>query len=281
MLDDRPISTISPPCAARMQRARGDAHVGLVADGARMRLTDLRQAGSAKAMLPHVGALPEVVFLNTAGGLTGGDEMSYRLDLGPNARALATTQTAERAYRASEGAVPARLSVRHTVGAGGWLDWLPQETILYDGSSLARETVIDLAETAGCMMLEAVVLGRAAMGETLANVQFSDRREVRRQGRPVMIEPLELDTTRLLRKTPAMIPARAFATLAIIGAGAQEAVGPARAALAVEGVTAAASAFDGKCIIRMMAADGWPLRRQILALITTLRQGPIPRTWQF
>ena len=80
MLDSSPISTMPP--AAKMQRARGDARVGLVLDGTRMRLTDLRQAGSAKAMLPHVGALPEVVFLNTAGGLTGGDEMSYRLDLG-------------------------------------------------------------------------------------------------------------------------------------------------------------------------------------------------------
>lgn len=278
MLDSSPISTMPP--AAKMQRARGDARVGLVLDGTRMRLTDLRQAGSAKAMLPHVGALPEVVFLNTAGGLTGGDEMSYRLDLGAGGRALATTQTAERAYRASDGADPARLTVHHSVGAGAWLDWVPQETILYEASALHRETRIDLADGAGCMMLEAVILGRAAMGETLETLRFSDRREVRRNGRPVLIEPLELDTARLLRKTPAMIPARAFATLAIIGDGAQEAIGPARAALTTEGVTAAASAFDGKCIIRMMAADGWPLRRQILALITALRRAPVPRVWQ-
>lgn len=278
MLDNSPISTIPP--AAKMQRARGDARVGLVLDGTRMRLTDLRQAGSAKAMLPHVGALPEVVFLNTAGGLTGGDEMSYRLDLGAGARALATTQTAERAYRASDGADPARLTVHHTVGAGAWLDWVPQETILYEASALHRETRVDLADGAGCMMLEAVILGRAAMGETLEMLRFSDRREVRRNGKPVLIEPLELDTARLLRKTPAMIPARAFATLGIIGDGAQEAIGPARAALTIEGVTAAASAFDGKCIVRMMAADGWPLRRQILALLTALRRAPVPRVWQ-
>jgi urease accessory protein len=206
--------------------------------------------------------------------------MSYRLDLGAGGRALATTQTAERAYRASDGAVPARLSVHHTVGAGAWLDWLPQETILYEASALTRETVIDLADDAGCMMLEAVVLGRAAMGETLETLRFSDRREVRRNGQPVLLEPLEIDTARLLRKTPAMIPARAFATLAIIGEGVQEAIGPARAALTIDGVVSAASAFDGKCIIRMMAADGWPLRRQILALITALRSAPVPRVWQ-
>lgn len=282
MLDTRPHSPRFP--AAGMQRARGDARVGLICDtsGAtpRMRLTDLRQVGSAKAMLPHVGGLPEVVFLNTAGGLTGGDEMTFQLDLGEGGRAVATTQTAERAYRASEGAEPARLRVHHTVGAGAWLDWLPQETILYEGSALHRETRIDLAESAGCMLLEAVVLGRAAMAETLEHLRFSDRREVRRQGRPVLIEPLEIDTLRLTRKTPAMIPARAFATLAVIGAGAEDAAGTARAALTVEGVTAAVSGFDGKCIIRIMAADGWPLRRQILALFSALRRDPVPRVWQ-
>ncbi len=98
----------------------------------------------------------------------------------------------------------------------------------------------------------------------------------------MLIEPLEIDTLRLARKTPAMIPpARAFATLAIFGeGGAEDAAGAARAALTVEGVTAAVSGFDGKCIIRMMAADGWPLRRQILALFSALRRDRVPRVWQ-
>ncbi|WP_376871106.1 urease accessory protein UreD [Albirhodobacter sp. R86504] len=276
MLDRHPFS--NP--ASRMQRARGEAFVGLVSDAGRMRLTDLRQAGSAKAMLPRVGTLPEVVFLNTSGGLTGGDEMSFALHLGAGGRAVATTQTAERAYRASEGAPPAIMNVHHKVGAGAWLDWLPQETILYEASSLARHTIIDLEEGAGCMLVETVVLGRAAMGETLETLTFSDRREVRRKGKPVLIEPLHLDTARLMRKTPAMIPARAFATLAIVGQGAEDAADRARSALTVEGVTAAVSGFDGKCIVRMMAADGWPLRRQILALMGVLRRDPMPRVWQ-
>jgi urease accessory protein len=157
---------------------------------------------------------------------------------------------------------------------------LPQDTIIYEASALARHTIIDLEEGAGCMLVETVVLGRAAMGETLETLTFSDRREVRRKGKPVLIEPLHLDTARLMRKTPAMIPARAFATLAIVGQGAEDAADRARSALTVEGVTAAVSGFDGKCIVRMMAADGWPLRRQILALMGVLRRDPMPRVWQ-
>lgn len=146
-----------------MQRSHGTAHLSFRADGARIALGDLRQQGSAKVLLPHVGAVPEAVFLNTSGGITGGDRLRYGLDLGAGVRAVATTQTAERAYRASAGV--GRMEVALTVGAGGWLDWLPQETILFQGSALHRETMVDLAGAAGCLVLESVVLGRAAMGE--------------------------------------------------------------------------------------------------------------------
>ena len=107
-----------------------------------------RKQGSAKAMLPRVSGVPEVVFLNTSGGLTDGDALSYRLELGAGCRVTATTQTAERVY-ASRGAA-ARAKVQAQVGAGGHLDWLPQETILFESSHLARDTQIDLAP--GCQL---------------------------------------------------------------------------------------------------------------------------------
>ncbi|HEX9858209.1 MAG TPA: urease accessory protein UreD, partial [Paracoccaceae bacterium] len=85
--------------AVPMQRSRGRATVGLRLQDGRTVLQELHQSGSAKALLPRVHqADPEVVFLNTAGGLTGGDRLEYGLRLGPGCRATATTQTAERAY---------------------------------------------------------------------------------------------------------------------------------------------------------------------------------------
>jgi urease accessory protein len=158
------------------QRAIGAAFAGLAQDQGRVRITNLRQEGSAKAILPHVGAVPEVVFLNTSGGLTGGDRLSYGLHLGDGVRAVATTQTAERAYLAADGVAEVR--VTHRVGARGWLDWLPQETILFQGAAMSRTTRVELGAGAGCLLLEAVVLGRAAMGEVVRAVQFTDRREV-------------------------------------------------------------------------------------------------------
>jgi urease accessory protein len=270
--------TIQTPILS-MQRSHGEASVSLTRSGDRVRLTGLRQQGSAKAILPHVGTVPEVVFLNTSGGLTGGDRLAFAVTLGDGCRAIATTQTAERAYRATVGS--ARVSVDLTVGAGGWIDWLPQETIVFDHSALDRRTRIDLGPGAGCLALEAVVLGRAAMGETVATLAFSDRREIWRGGVPVAVEPLLLETGTLVAGAAVLGGARAFASLVMVAPGAADALAPLRAVLDEPGVQAAASAFDGKLTLRMLAADGWPMRLQIARALAVLRRGaPLPRVWQ-
>lgn len=259
-----------------LQRAQGTASVSLKSGG---RLDRLRQQGSAKAILPHVSGAPEVVFLNTSGGLTGGDRLSLSLDLADGVRATATTQTAERAYRAGEGR--ARIDVSMTVGAGGWLDWLPQETILFDGAALNRETRIDLGRDAGCILCEMVVLGRAAMGETVEHLHLTDRRQVFRAGRPVLVDPVRLDDAGIGTGAAGLGGARAFASVAMVGQGAQDALGPVRAVLDQPGVRAAASGLDGRLQIRILAQDGWPMRRQIARILTVLRQGAaLPRVWQ-
>lgn len=262
----------------QMQRSHGEAAVSLTLRAGRVRIGALRQQGSARAILPQAGDVPEVVFLNTSGGLTGGDRLSYALSLGDGMRAVATTQTAERAYRAGGGS--ARVSVDLTVGQGGWVDWLPQETILFDAASVDRRTVIDLARGAGCLALEAVVLGRAAMGETVGRLRFSDRREIRRAGTTVLLEPLLLTDECLGAGSAVLGGARAFASLVMVAEGAADALTPVRMALDEPGVETGASAFDGKLSIRMMAGDGLPLRRQIARVLAVLRRAALPRVWQ-
>ncbi|WP_135447212.1 urease accessory protein UreD [Tabrizicola caldifontis] len=252
-----------------MQRARGEALVRLGPE----RLMRLRTEGSAKAILPggHMGR--EVVFLNTAGGLTSGDYLCFGLEIA--GRAVATTQTAERAYRANYG--PARMDVRLSVGPGGWLDWLPQETILFDRAALDRRTVIELAPGAGCLALEAVVLGRAAMGETVRDIRFRDRREIRRQGVPLWLDPLAIDAS-ALSGAATLNAARALASIVITE---EVALTPLRAVLDEPGVAAGSSAFAGRTVVRLLAADGLPLRRQIARVLHILRRGqPLPRVWQ-
>jgi urease accessory protein len=265
---------------AVMQRSHGNAMVRFALRGDQIRLRDLSQSGSAKAMLPRVsGAVPEVVFLNTSGGLTGGDHLSYQMDIGAGARITATTQTAERAY-ASTG-LPADVSVRATVGQGGRLDWLPQETLIYENAHLHRSTEIDLAEGASCLLAEAVVLGRHAMGERPMMARLTDTRVIRRMGRPVWTERLSLNPQILARATdPAILgDARAFAIIALVAEDAHDHLTHIRMVLDEPACRCAASGWDGRLLIRILAADGWPLRKQIARVLLALRDAPLPRVW--
>ncbi len=269
-----------------MQRSRGEAHVVMRAhQGAdrqsRARLVDLRQAGSAKAMLPHgAGDVAEVVYLNTSGGLTGGDRLDYRLEVGPGARVLATTQTAERCYASSGGV--ARVDVSLRAGEGGRIDWMPQETIVFDGSAMQRRTVMDLAAGAEGLLAESIVFGRLAMGEDLARIDLRDLRMIRRQGRPVWAESLALDDAGLRARASAALlgEARAVAVVALVAQGAEDAVAAVRGVLDMGGCASAASGWDGKCIVRLMARDGWPLRRQMAPVLRLLSGRGLPRVWQ-
>lgn len=259
-----------------LQRSHGSAHVAL--DG--RRLSALSQAGSAKLFLPPTrGSRREVVFLNTSGGLASGDRLDYSVTLAAGTEASATTQTAERAYRADGPAAQAEVRLR--LGQGASLDWLPQETILFDGAALDRRLEADLDAGASLLMTETAVLGRAAMGETVSRLGLHDRRIVRREGRPVLVDPLRLNDAGLSRDSAALLGgARAIGFLALIGPGAADALAPLRARLDEPGVTAAASASDGRMVVRCLASDGWPLRRQMIRLIEYLRPGSVPRVWQ-
>jgi urease accessory protein len=225
-------------------------------------------------------ATPEIVFLNTSGGLTGGDRLTYSATLGEHCRAIVTTQTAERAYASNTGKAKAEISL--TVGPGAHLDWLPQETILFNASALNRTTTINLAHDATCLFLETVVLGRHAMGETLRSLHFSDHRTICREGRPIWVEPLKIDDDVLGRAGNATILGfgRVFCTLVLISPNADVWLSKLRDLPTGSGLEVAHSAFDGKLICRVLGTDSWTLRRYIASALQVMRPNSLPRVWQ-
>ena len=254
-----------------MQRVRGAAHV----DIGRRGLIDLHQAGSAKAMLPRVdGSVPEVVFLNTSGGMTGGDVLRYSLAVGTDTQVTATTQTAERAYRSIGGHSDVAVELR--VGSGGHLDWLPQETILFDGAALHRTTRVTLAQGATFLGVDSVVLGRRAMDETVTRLTFEDRRDVTGPNGPIHSEHVAL-TDDVLTDPKALGLHYAIATMVAIGPDVADRLPGLRAVLPD---FAAASAWDGRMVARFVHADPAMLRRAVIRAIVAWRGRPMPRVWQ-
>jgi len=124
-------------------------------------LADLHQAAPCRCLLPASEDWSTAVFAATCGGLTGGDEVRFDFAVGAGAAARATTQAAERLYRARADDAPARIESRVVLGEGASAEWLPQETIVFDGARLKRRTVFELSEGADLLACELRVLGRA------------------------------------------------------------------------------------------------------------------------
>lgn len=279
------LETADAPEAA-LQRARGGVVVAVAATGGETRLARLRQSGSAKCLLPKRRSGPvEAVLLNTAGGATGGDRFEHTLEAGPGAWLEATTQAAERAYRSAGGEALITTTIRAEAGAR--VDWLPQETILFDGSRLTRRLDATLAPDAVFLGLEATTLGRRAMGETVREGQYRERWRVRRGDRLIFA-----DETWLRAPIDAALDARAagggataLATLLSVGrdsATALTAIAPVLQGLRCDGGADAASSAlaDDVLCARIVASHGAPLRAALTALAERLRDAPPPRVWR-
>jgi urease accessory protein len=206
--------------------------------------------------------------------------MAHRLSLDAGCHAVGTTQTAERAYAVLDGV--ASMTVSLTLGAGASLDWLPQETILFNGSALRRETTVELARDARFLMVESVVLGRSAMGEQMSGFTFHDTRRILRDGAPVLIDPVRINAHALAGRRACLNRAQAFATLIMVDADVkcEDAQSLLRDIFPMEGIEAAASAFDGKCVARFASADAQRLKQGLVRVLTALRGAPLPRVWQ-
>jgi urease accessory protein len=265
--------------STRPQRAEGRGHLAAKLFDGRTRIRELYQEGAAKIRLPDTfDASMEAVIINTAGGLTGGDRMDWSVDAGAGTRIDVTTQACEKIYKASAGTAEVTTSIK--VGAQARVDWLPQETILFDRAALSRRLDVDLDEDSEFLAVEAVLLGRKAMGETVETGLFRDRWRIRRSGRLIHAEELRLsDGVAALAARQAVLGGQvAFATLLYAGPLSEAYLGKVRPL--VEGSMGGASAWDGKLVVRLAAADGFSLRKILIPVISALRNGaPVPKVW--
>ncbi len=219
------------------------------------------------------------VTLNTAGGITGGDRFAVAAAAGPGARLTVATQAAERIYRAQPGET-GRIENTLDVAAGGRLDWLPQETIVFDGAALDRRLVARLAPDSTLLLAEPLILGRAAMGEVVRRAHLRDRIEVWQGSVPIFADALRLagDAAAIMDRPGTGGGARAFASVLLISADAENLVGRARETLTA-GSGGVSLIRRGVLFARLLAADGYDLRARLMPLLTLLRGAPLPRVW--
>jgi urease accessory protein len=241
----------------------------------------LHESGSLRVRFPS----PEVeglsaVFVNTAGGVAGGDRFDIDITAGEGSRLAVTTAAAEKIYRAQGPA--AQLNIALKAAAGSQLAWLPQETILFDGARVSRRIDIDLAESASLLLCEIVVFGRAAMGERMLHGEFVDRWRLRRGGRLVFAETIRLDGAigeKLVR--PAIAKGGVAIGTALMVPGDAVLVERIRELSEMFSAEVGISCWNGFAMARFCAQDAARLRADMMAVLGRASGSGLPRLWLY
>jgi urease accessory protein len=137
---------------------------------------------------PEADGTCHVLLIHPPGGLVTGDALELDLLIDQGARALFTVPAATKIYRARSTGEAARMRNVLKVRSGAALEWLPQETIVFDGARAALDTRVELSGDARFLGWEITCLGRPAASESFARGALSQRWEVRRDGRLLWVE---------------------------------------------------------------------------------------------
>ena len=179
--------------ALRRSAVTGDAMLSVRAEDGVTRLVGLHHRDPLSLRLPRPGRgdIFEACLITTSGGVVGGDSLKVEVSAGAGSSLRVYPQAAEKIYR-SLGA-DSRIAVQLMAEEGAWLEWLPQETIVFDGARLRRDTVIDLHPGARVLAGEFLVFGRRASGERLVQGLIHDAWRLRRDGELVWADALHAE----------------------------------------------------------------------------------------
>jgi urease accessory protein len=244
------------------------------------RLKDLRQQGSYRAIFPRPpqGAM-EAVIINTAGGITGGDEFATQITANDHAKISVTTQAAERIYRSPDftlGSMQTRLCAK----PNAQLYWLPQETILFEGSRLYRRLEAEVAEDSKFLMVEPLIFGREASGESLKSCHLDDSVCITTGKKPIYIDRIKLsgDITSILKRPAVANGGRAMASIVLVDPRAKETLAGINGLLPSS--SGASLLADNILVVRLLCADSFILRNALLPILKHLTHNAIPKNWR-
>jgi urease accessory protein len=272
-----PTSAASAIFAAN--RAQGSVRFDVHQVDGVTRRRQLHESGSLRVRFPSPEAEGlSAMFVNTAGGIAGGDRFDIDIAVGEGSSLAVTTAAAEKIYRAQGPAAEVNIALK--AAAGAHLSWLPQETILFDRARVLRRIDIDLAEGASLLLCEIVVFGRSAMGERLQSGEFVDRWRLRRGGRLVFAETVRLDGDIGAKLTrPAVANGGVAIGTALIVPGDEALVERIREIADSFGGEVGISSWNGFAMARFCAQDAARLRADMMAVLGRASAKALPRMW--
>ena len=181
-----------------------ELHLGFARAGERTVLRENRHRGPLrvqKALYPEGDAVCQAILLHPPSGIAGGDHLAISAEVGAGAHAQLTTPGAGKWYRS--GGAEASQCIAFTVGEGAMLEWLPQETIVFDGAQARMDTRLSLAADSRYIGWDILCLGRAAAGERFEKGRFDLFFRVDRSNQPIWLERGGFDGNDAMLSSPA------------------------------------------------------------------------------
>ena len=246
-----------------LQRSHGEARLRFAADATgQSRLKERYASSPARLLTPRThGEAPEAVLANTAGGVAGGDSLSVSVECGPGADGVVSGQAAEKIYRALD--APAKMQTRLRLDAGATLEWLPQETILFNGALLNRQ-----------------------INETFASGFLTDYWRIDRAGQPLWRDRMLVEGGGdSLFAATGFRSARALATMIFAAPDAAAHTEYLQTEMANLPIFAGATNVRGLLIARMLGDDAGALKSMLADVIGAFRHRTLdrpataPRVW--
>ncbi len=246
-----------------------------------------------KALYPEGDAVCQILMLHPPAGIAGGDQLQIDVEVAADAHAQLTTPGAGKWYKArGVDQTLATQDITLSVAAGGKLEWLPQEVIVFDQANARSATTISLAEGARAIGWDILCLGRQASGEAFERGSFRQRLRLQRpDGTPLWQEAMHLQgSDAAMRSAVALNGYSTFGTLWLAGIDTKSAPDTTLIeelrTLTIRSGTYGLSALPQTTIIRAMSDSAEAIRQYFEAVWALARphllqrEAMTPRIWR-
>lgn len=171
-----------------------------------------------KTLYPEGERICHAVIVHPPGGIAGGDQLQLHANLEADAHTLLTTPGAGKWYKANGRDAAQQLQFK--VGERATLEWLPQETILFDAAQVRMSTQVELASDAKFAGWEIVCFGRRAAGEKFAQGHLHQRVQIWRGEELLWNEATNVAAGSRAMLSPLGLSGRTISAVFLVAAGA-------------------------------------------------------------
>ncbi|WP_305073739.1 urease accessory protein UreD [Propionivibrio sp.] len=194
-----------------------ELRLGFARDGERCVMNERWHRGPLrvqKALYPEGDEVCQAILLHPPSGIVGGDHLEITARVGPEARAQLTTPGAGKWYRSS--GAEASQTLDFSVADDAVLEWLPQETIVFDGAKSRMDTRVRVGKGSRYLGWEILCLGRSASGERFCHGHVALHTRIERHGQH-NYQPLWLERGRIDGDDPMLASVAGWAGASVNG----------------------------------------------------------------